>query len=177
MYPICLYNYCPRVLNFIPFRSTTIPFRDTGHLVRSAPNEPKITMNHTRSIVPHIPVTSVHESQFSLHFALRPVAVKLQAKLRQVHRMTPNWPWTPQGQLPYICITSVPDSQISLYFALRTAVFKLQAVLRQVHRMTPKGLWTLQGHICPMYMLLVSTSAKFHSVSFYDQPFSICWPF
>ena len=43
-------------------------------------------------------ITTLRESQISLQFALRPSVLKLQAILRQVHRMTPKWPWRLQGQ-------------------------------------------------------------------------------
>ncbi len=36
-----IYNYCPRVLNFTPFRSTTTIFQHTGHFETSAPYDPK----------------------------------------------------------------------------------------------------------------------------------------
>ncbi len=40
--------------------------------------------------------TSIHESHISFCFALRPAIFKLQVILKQVHRMTPNQPWTLQ---------------------------------------------------------------------------------
>ncbi len=93
----------------------------------------------------------------------------------------PEWPQIDfescKVKFPYICITSIPDSQTSLSFTLWPAVFEIQVILRQVHQMTPKWLWTVQGHMCHIYMLLVSTSPKFHSVSLYDEPFSKYRPF
>ncbi len=47
---------------------------------------------------PYTFITIVPESQISLCFALRPAFFNKQAILRQVHRMTPKWPWTLQGQ-------------------------------------------------------------------------------
>ncbi len=44
-----------------------------------APNEPKITLNNTRSKVSHICSTTTPESQTSIHFALRPTIFELQA--------------------------------------------------------------------------------------------------
>ncbi len=49
-----------------------------------------MTLNPTRSKVPHICFTSTHGSQISLRFALRPAVLEIQAILRQVHRMTPR---------------------------------------------------------------------------------------
>ncbi len=54
-----------------------------GHFETSALNESQMTLNITRSYVPHIYVTSILESQFSRHFALRPAVFELQAILRQ----------------------------------------------------------------------------------------------
>ncbi len=71
----------------------------------------------------------------------------------------------------YVCVTSVLDSQILIRFALRPAVFEIQASLGQVHQMTPKWHWTLQGQRYPIYVLLLSTSSKVHSISLYGQPF------
>ncbi len=45
-------NFCPRISNFTPFRSRIRRFRDTGHFETSAPNDPKMTLNYTRSNVP-----------------------------------------------------------------------------------------------------------------------------
>ena len=124
--------------------------------------------------VPHILVfiTIVQESQISIRFTLRPAFFDIQAILRQVHWMTPKWPWTVQDQRYPRNVTSVQESQISIRFALRPALFEIQAILRQVHRMTAKWPWTLPGHMCPIYMLAVSISPKFHSISLYDEPFS-----
>ncbi len=38
------------------------------------------------------------KSNFSIRFILCPSAFMLQVVLRQVHWITPNWPWTPKGQ-------------------------------------------------------------------------------
>ena len=54
-----LYNNCPRVSNFTPFRSTTSRFWVAGHIEPRAPNDLKMTLNTTRSKVHHICVTSV----------------------------------------------------------------------------------------------------------------------
>ncbi len=47
-------------------------------------------LNPTRSNIPHVCVTSIHESQISLRFAVRRAIFEMQAILRTVHRMTPN---------------------------------------------------------------------------------------
>ena len=59
-------------------------------------NDPKMTLNPTRSMHPTC-VASIRESQISLRFVLRPALIDIQATLRQVHWMTPKWPWTLQG--------------------------------------------------------------------------------
>ncbi len=124
-----------------------------------------MTVNPTISNVPH----SVIESQISIHFAL-------QTAVFEMHRMTPTWPWTPQGQMYLIYVLHI-YSDPSLKFHSTTSRFQeIQAILRQVHRMTPK--WPRAYSIkCTPYVLLVSPSLKFHSVSVYGQPFSSYNPF
>ena len=86
----CMYKSCPWFPNFIPLCCMTSHFWYTGNFDTSALNDPKITLNTTRSKVPHICVTSFHESQISPHFGLWPAGFEIQAILRQGHRMTPN---------------------------------------------------------------------------------------
>ncbi len=96
-------------------------------------------VNTTRSNVPHtcIWITTVPESQISLHFALRPAAFSNHKG--QMHRMTPKWPRILQGQMyPHICGTSIHLSHISPRFDLRPAVLDLQTILRKVHQNDPK---------------------------------------
>ncbi len=94
-------------------------FRVTGHFEKSAQNDPKMTLNPTSSIVPHIFITTVPESQISLRFALRPAFFNIQAILRQVHQMTPKWPWILQGHRYPIYVLLVSMSPkfhfVSLY--------------------------------------------------------------
>ena len=59
------------------------------HFETSAPNDPQMTMNTTRSKVPHICVNRFPESRFSLHFALQPARFEWQTILGQV-RLTWN---------------------------------------------------------------------------------------
>ena len=58
-------------------------FRVTGHFEISALNDPKMTLNPTRSNVFHICITSIYECQISIRFALRPAVLELQAILRK----------------------------------------------------------------------------------------------
>ncbi len=127
-------------------------------------------LNTTRSCVAHIYVTSIHESQISLHFTLRPTIFEIQAIFRQVLGMTPNWPWTPQDQITLYMYNNC--LRASNFTPLRFTTSRLQAILRQVNRMTPKWPWTLQDQRYTTYVLLVSPSPKLHSVLLYDQPFS-----
>ncbi len=63
-----------------------------------------------------------------------------------------------------------------LYTPFLFWVFELQAILRKVHWMAQNDLEpTMQRY--PIYVLLASTSPKFHSVSLYDQPYSSYRPF
>ncbi len=55
---------------FESFHSMTSCFWATGHVEKTAPNDPKITLNATRPNIPHICVTRIPDSQISLCFAL-----------------------------------------------------------------------------------------------------------
>ncbi len=148
-------------------------------------NDPKITLNNTRSKVPHMHPTTTPVSQISLPFALRsaifelqtilgqlhwimpkwPWALKrskVQGILRQVHRMTPKWPWILKGQrypLYAFCI-STSKSQILLHFTLRPVTFELHVTVREVHWMIPKWHWILKGQIYPIYAVSLLPSPK-----------------
>ncbi len=169
-----MYNNCPWFPNFTPFRSMTSRFWDTGHTCKwdKCTEWPKITLNTTRPYVPYMYVTSIHESQISLNFALRRSIFEIMAILRQVHRMTSNWPWTPQGQITLYVYNNCPCVSDFIPFRSTANLFELQVILRQVHRITPKWHWTLQGQRYTTYMLLMSLSPKCHFVLPYDQPFS-----
>ncbi len=127
----------------------------------------QMTLNTKRSKVPHIILQLPPESHISLLFALQTPIFELQAILRQVHRMTPKWPWKLEGQS-----TTIPESQISIRLALQPAVFQLQDILRQMDQMTAKWPWTLKGQRYPIYMLQLPPIPKFHPVSLYSQPLS-----
>ncbi len=110
MYPIDVYSQAP---NFTPFHCTTSLFPDTGHFETSAQNELILTLNPTRSNhTTYICITSVPESPISLHFSVRPATVEIQAILRQLHWMTPKWPWSLQGQRYPIYVLLVSTSHI-----------------------------------------------------------------
>ncbi len=51
-------------------------------------NDHKMTLSPTTSNVPHICVTSIHESQMSLRFTLRLAVFEIQGILKIVHGMT-----------------------------------------------------------------------------------------
>ncbi len=61
-------------------------------------NDPKLTLNTTKSKVPYICVTTVPESQISVRFALRPAIFELHVIL------TLN---TTRSKVPPICVTNV----------------------------------------------------------------------
>ncbi len=71
----------------------------------SALNDPKMTLNPTRSKVLHIYVTSVPDSHISVPFSSTANGFRvIQTILRNVYWMTPKWPWTLQGQMhTYTC--------------------------------------------------------------------------
>ncbi len=80
----------------------------TGHFETITLDDSKITLNPTRSNVPHICVPSIHESQILLRFVLRPAFFEIQAILRHMQQMTPKWPWTLQGQWCCIYVVTSP---------------------------------------------------------------------
>ncbi len=96
----------------------------------------------------------------------------------KVHRMTPNWLWTLQGQMYHINMLLVSMSRkfnsVSLYDQpfLRQAIFETSALN------DPKWSWTLQcqrrGQRYSIFVLLMSQSPKFNPIFLYDydQPFS-----
>ncbi len=150
------------VTNFNLFHPMASHLRLNGHFETNEPNDPQVTLKYKGAKVPHIHCKSVTEFKISLRFALAPVALELQAILRQVHQLTPKWSWTLKGQgymfeLP-------PESQISLSFTLRPAIFELQAILRQVHSVTAKMTLNTKRSKVPHYVTTKSDSQI--SVSF-----------
>ncbi len=63
-----------------------------SHFKTNTPNDPKMTVNPTRSNVSHTCFTSNHESQISVPFALEPAVFEVQAILMQMHQIIPKWP-------------------------------------------------------------------------------------
>ena len=112
-YMCCWY---PWVLNFSPFCSTASRFWVTSHFETSVPNDPQMTLNPTRSNVPHICVISIHESQFSLSFTLwhNPFS-----SYRPFWDKCTEWPQTLQGQrhTTYVLLVSpIPKFQSVLLY-------------------------------------------------------------
>ena len=132
MYPTCVTSVADAEL-FSPFRYTTNHFRDIGHLETTALNDLQTTLNPTRSNVPHICITTVPDSQISLHFApashFRETG-HFETSAPNEAKMTMNHT---KSHIPHICVSSIHDSHILLRFALRPAVSEIQAILRQVH--------------------------------------------
>ncbi len=111
-YPIYMWQLPPSP----KFQSVSLyrqPFaRYTCQFETSAPNHPKVTINTKWKQIPHIHVTTVLESQIPFRFALRLAIFELQAILKQVHQMTPKWPWTLNDQkYPNRHVTTTPSSK------------------------------------------------------------------
>ncbi len=68
--------YCSRFQISVSFALRPDIFELQVILKKSAPNDPKLTLNPTRSTVPRICVTSIHESQISVRFALWPAVLR-----------------------------------------------------------------------------------------------------
>ena len=140
------------------------------------------TLDIKRSKVHHILSTTCRtpESQISVHFTLWTAILKLQSIVRQVHRITPKWPWTLWSQRYYRYLhslaTTTQESHISLCFTLRPAIFKLLVILEQVHQWSQYGLEHLKSqryrYSIYWYILLLPTSHKFESVVLCDCLFS-----
>ena len=81
------------------FTSTARHFQVGGRFGRSAPSDPKMALNTLRSKVPILHITTPG-TQISFRFAPWQAVFELQAILRQVHCMTPKWPF--KGT-PYTC--------------------------------------------------------------------------
>ena len=96
---ICVISIHARVPNFTLLRSSTSHFRDTFHFETSAPNDRKITLDPTRSkCTPYVLLVSMSLSSFSpFHSTVSRVSVTGHF-LKNLHWMTPEWPWILQGQ-------------------------------------------------------------------------------
>ncbi len=114
---LCVTNV-PESQILLLFRSTTSCFGVRGHVETSAPNDPKMTLNTTRSRISHSG-TSVQVSNFSpccsmaSHF-------RFVGQLSEISAL--NGPkmtlCTIMSKAYHMCVTSVPESQISVHFAL-----------------------------------------------------------
>ncbi len=93
-----------------------------------------MTLNTKRSKVHHIQLfISTLELKISVCFTLRWSVFELQAILRQVHWMTPKWPWTIKGQrYPYIYY-NYPELPNFTPFCSTGSRFCFTCHLRQVH--------------------------------------------
>ena len=88
-----------------------------------------------------------------------------------MHWMAPTLPWTVQCQrYPCMCPSGVRVPNFSP-FRYNQQFLVTGHFETNMHRMTPKWLWTLQGQRYTIYLLLMSQSPKFDSVSLHDQPF------
>ncbi len=94
-----IYNYCPQVSNFTPFRSTPSLFNIQAILRQvhwMIPKWPWILQGQMYPI--HMLQVSTRPILHSVS-RLRWAIFELQAILRKVHQMTPTWPWTLQAQM------------------------------------------------------------------------------
>ena len=87
--PYTCYNYAG-VPYFTRFHSTVSCFPDTDHFETSALNDPKMNLDIKRSKVPHLHVTTTHDSQLTVG----PAVFKWRAILTQVQWITPQRHWT-----------------------------------------------------------------------------------
>ncbi len=152
--------------------------------------DPQMTLSITRSKVCHIYCTTTHESQilacftlwllifqiidvfcFSIGYNSRfEYSTKNHLKNHWLKfSKIPNivwWPlktWFMRSLINFSC-----DLQKKWCFLLEI----LCSEKLQVHRMTPKWPWMLQGQRYPIYVALLPSSPKFHSVLIYNHLFS-----
>ncbi len=162
--------------NFTQFQFTTSRFWVTGHSETSALNDPKMTLNPTKSNVPLM----CHLGPWFPNFTPYP-STAISLRYRAFWYKCTEWP---QNYLELYKVKRTPYMynycpwvkfhSVSLYNQL----FLRYRPLTQVHRkMTPTWPWMVQVHRYLVYVLLLSTSFKFQSISLYDQPFSRCRPF
>ncbi len=177
-----MYSWYPRVPNLSAFCFTACNcFWVTHQFETSARTKwPKSDLEPTRSNVPHICVTSIHECKFSLRFTLRPDVFEKQAILRQTHWMTPKWPWTLQGHRYPIYVLLLPSSLKFRFFLLYDQPFSRYRPFwdkcSEWPLNDPERYNALQGqtYMYTKYVLLVSPSPRFQTVLLYGQPFSRC---
>ncbi len=154
-------------------RSMTSRFRVAIHFEISARNDPKDIEHYEVKSTEYMScVTSLPESQMSVHSLLWPAVSQLQAILRQLYRMTLNTNFKVQ----HICYWCPRFPNFSP-FCSTTSRFDLQDILILVHWRTPKLPWALQSQTYPIDALLVSSIPKLQSLLLYGQPFLSYRPF
>ncbi len=69
--------------------------------------------------------------------------------------------------------TGYHRDNVGVRFALRPSLFEIQGYWKsEMHQMTPEWSWALYCQKYPVFSKCWTQKPKFHSVSFYDQPFS-----
>ncbi len=88
-----------------------------------------VILNPTRSNVPHICVTSIHESPNFAQFHSMTSHFWDTGHFETMYQMTPKSIWILQSQRYHVCVTSIREFQISLHFALHPDIFKISYIL------------------------------------------------
>ena len=93
-------------------------------------NDPKMTLNKIQNQMYSIQVLLMlllsPKYHSTLLYGQPSLMFELMTILRHGHRITPEWPPTPQGQgYHMLCVISVPESQISVRLALEPVVSDL----------------------------------------------------
>ncbi len=91
--------------------------------------------------------------------------------------MTPNWPWTLQGQITPYVYNNCPRVSNFTPFCSMTSCFRVICHFETSAPNDPKLTLNPTRPNYPIYVLLVSTSPKFHSISLYYVPFLKYRPF
>ena len=122
---------------------------------RTEVHEPYTDTQGTKE--PHIYCNRVRDAKISARFALQPTILKVEASLRQVDRMTTNWPFTPHWRSKAPNINYVLLASSSTNFSPFRSMTNRAPAKGHLETIAPNDPQiTLQGQRYPAYVLLVS---------------------
>ncbi len=142
LYTLIHDSRCDNLKTYRMFHHTDV---ETG-----SPNEPKMTLNSTRSKIPY----NFISRRASISFHLHSTTNHFETMLRKVFWITSKWSWRLQ-----VLLVS-PNPKFHFIFVLQPGVFTLRAILRQMQTLTYKIAFTTTSQRYPIYVLLVFSSSK-----------------
>ena len=111
-------------------------------------------------------------SLYNLYLAI----FELQAILREVHKLTPKWPWRLNGQQCPMYMLQLPSSPHFQSVSLYVQPFSSHRPLWVKCTEWPKMTLNTKGQMCPIYMLQLPKNAKIPAGVFFFF-FLSCRPF